>query len=161
MTELEKGSFQFVIDDPEPGLKSESVKTLCFCSGRLYYDIAARRSEMKVKDTAIVRLEQLYPFPAQEIRGILDRYAHIQRTCWTQEESANRGAWLFFKEQMEHIGIRDIEYIGREKSASPATGSHRRHLQEQEAILTALFKQSTAVKGPLKKRTQKGVTTRK
>ncbi len=146
MKELEKGSFQFIIDDPEPGLKPVSVKTLCFCSGRLYYDLAARRSETKVKDTAIVRLEQLYPFPAQAVRGILDRYTHIRRTCWAQEEPGNRGAWLFFKEQMEKIGIGDFEYIGREKSASPATGSHKRHLQEQEAILYALFKQSTAVK---------------
>ena len=161
MAELAKGSFQCIIDDPEPGMKPSDIKTLCFCSGKLYYELTRRRSEIGAKDTAIVRIEQLYPFPAEQMRTILNTYAEASRLCWAQEESGNRGAWLFIREQVEqHLGIRDIEYIGREKSASPATGSHKRHLQEQEVILTALFNRTAAADRPVKKLSKRNVATK-
>ncbi len=161
MAELAKGSFQCIIDDPEPGMKPSDIKTLCFCSGKLYYELTRRRSEIGAKDTAIVRIEQLYPFPAEQMRTILNTYAEASRLCWAQEESGNRGAWLFIREQVEqHLGIRDIEYIGREKSASPATGSHKRHLQEQRAILTALFNRTAAADRPVKKLAKRNVATK-
>jgi 2-oxoglutarate dehydrogenase E1 component len=140
MDELAQGSFQFVIDDSETGQRPSDVKTVCFCSGKLYYDLARRGSETGSRDTAIVRVEQLYPFPSERLKSILNTYSKATRLCWAQEEPLNRGAWLFFSEQMaQHLHVGDMEYIGRERSASPATGSHKRHQQEQEAIVNALF----------------------
>lgn len=162
MEELSKGSFQYIIDDLEPGTTPEDVKTLCFCSGKLYYDLLTRKSEIGAKDTAIARIEQLYPFPSEQMKSILNTYSKASRLCWVQEESQNRGAWLFIKEQAaQHLSIPDLEYIGRERSASPATGSHKRHLQEQEAILGALFKNSAPADGTEKKQTERDVATQK
>jgi 2-oxoglutarate dehydrogenase E1 component len=161
MDELATGSFQFVIDDPVARLKTSDVKTLCFCSGKLYYDLLKRKQETGAHDTAIVRIEQLYPFPGEQLRSIVQAYANTTRRCWAQEESQNRGAWLFFREQAaESLGATDFEYIGRERSASPATGSHKRHFQEQEAIVNALF--TSAARTVSNKKTAKtGVATKK
>jgi 2-oxoglutarate dehydrogenase E1 component len=162
MEELSKGSFQYIIDDSAQGMKPSEIKTLCFCSGKLYYDLMGRSSETGTRDTAIVRIEQLYPFPAEQIKSILNTYTGASRLCWVQEESANRGPWLFFRERLErHLGIRDIEYIGREMSASPATGSHKRHLQEQEAILNAVFSRTAAAERTEKKQTRGSISIKK
>ena len=160
MDELARGAFQFVIDDPETVKKPLEVKTLCFCSGKLYYDLAKRKSETGAHDTAIVRVEQLYPFPGEQIKSILESYSQNTRLCWAQEEPQNRGAWLFIKEQAaQHLNIQDFEYIGRERSASPATGSHKRHKQEQEAILAALFNKQATHAG--QKQTKRSVASKK
>jgi 2-oxoglutarate dehydrogenase E1 component len=136
--EILNGGFQFVLDDENPG--TGQVDKLLFCSGKLYYDLAARKLELKSRNTALVRVEQLYPFPAEALRAILAKYKSARRVYWVQEETRNRGAWNYMRSRMdEELGIHKMSYIGRMESASPATGSHRRHLQEQESILQRAF----------------------
>jgi 2-oxoglutarate dehydrogenase E1 component len=96
------------------------------------------KQERKADHIAIVRLEQLYPFAQGTVRDILLRYPLTAEVIWTQEEPRNMGAWRFLREQIQPLlddSGREVRYVGRSESASPATGSHKRHLQEQAEIL--------------------------
>ncbi|MGH9542602.1 MAG: multifunctional oxoglutarate decarboxylase/oxoglutarate dehydrogenase thiamine pyrophosphate-binding subunit/dihydrolipoyllysine-residue succinyltransferase subunit, partial [Terriglobales bacterium] len=132
------GSFQVVLGDEEIG--SGAARRVIFCSGKIYYDLLKRRSENRDQATALVRLEQLYPFPAQEIDAELQRHANAAEFIWAQEEPANMGAWRFMQFWLApRLGGRELAYVGREPSASAATGSLRRHQREQARILESLF----------------------
>ncbi len=126
--ELTNGAFQEVLDDKSAD--ASRVRRVVLCSGQLYYDLAAHREEKKTNDVAIVRLEQMYPFPAAQLQDVLSRYPSNSEIVWTQEEPRNMGAWRFVQEQLP--GVR---YVGRAPSASPSTGSLRRHQQEQAALI--------------------------
>ncbi|MCG8452791.1 MAG: 2-oxoglutarate dehydrogenase E1 component [Spirochaetales bacterium] len=132
-----KGSFSFVLDDPSP---PPTTQRLIFCSGRVWYDLDAARKEAAQGDsknpahhTRLVRLEQLYPFPAQAVNEVLS--AHPQAQCfWVQEEPRNRGAWpKLFHDLSEHTPV-NWTCISRKASASPATGSHEQHVNERKAL---------------------------
>lgn len=114
------------------------VTRVIFCSGKVYYDLLAGREERKAEHAAIVRVEQLYPFAADQARDMLARYPATAEVVWAQEEPRNMGAWRFVEEQfnplLEATG-RELGYVGRPESASPATGSGRRHQQEQTEIV--------------------------
>jgi 2-oxoglutarate dehydrogenase E1 component len=126
------GEFRMVLDDPQAGKDS---KRILLCSGKVYYDLVARRDEQDKKNTAIIRLEQLYPFPREQLQEILDTYKEAKEWFWVQEESENRGAWTFIQAQiLKHFEWK-LSYIGRPVSASPATGSHTEHIEELEQIL--------------------------
>lgn len=133
MSDFTKGGFHSVLDDPVSGKQS---KRLLLCSGKVYYDLLARREEQKNKDTAIIRLEQLYPFPKDQLKKILEKYKEAKEWFWVQEETENRGAWAFIREQFLKQYNQNISYIGRPPSASPATGSHTEHVEELEQILS-------------------------
>lgn len=138
VAELENGHFQTVIGD---GTAFSSARKVLLCSGKMYYDLVARRSEMNIDDVAIIRLEQVYPFPAEELRRVIGQFAKAKQLCWVQEETENRGAWMFVhyrKHQFVPVGL-DLSYIGRAPSPSPATGSHKQHVQELEQILEQAF----------------------
>jgi 2-oxoglutarate dehydrogenase E1 component len=122
-----------VLDDPNSSKKS---KRILLCFGKVYYDLAERRDEQDKKDTAIIRLEQLYPFPQDQLKKILDKYKETKEWFWVQEETENRGAWTFIREQFLKHYQQNISYIGRPSSASPATGSHTEHVEELEQILS-------------------------
>ncbi|HYW83682.1 MAG TPA: 2-oxoglutarate dehydrogenase E1 component, partial [Spirochaetia bacterium] len=125
LDELSEGSFQEVLDDP---LKPGKAKRLAFCSGKIYYDLLAAREERKDLSTAIIRVEQLYPFPAAKLAAVLRAYKAATEVVWVQEEPRNRGAWLFMRERFsEELPDVTLSYVGRPASASPATGSHSRH----------------------------------
>ena len=112
------------------------------CSGQVYYDLVAAREERKIANVAIVRLEQMYPFPASEVRDILARYSETADVVWVQEEPRNMGAWRFVQEQIQPIlepSGRAVRYVGRAASASPATGSLKRHQQEVAELLEGAF----------------------
>ena len=135
LDELSDGNFQEVLDDP---LKPKKAKRLAFCSGKIYYDLLAAREERKDLSTAIVRVEQLYPFPAVKLASVLRAYKTAADVVWVQEEPRNRGAWLFMKDRFtEEFPEATLSYIGRPASASPATGSHSRHLREQLQVVHA------------------------
>jgi 2-oxoglutarate dehydrogenase E1 component len=139
--ELTSGAFREVLDDPT-GVELQRVSRVVMCSGQVYYDLMAAREERKIADVAIVRLEQMYPFPANEVRDILARYAETADVVWAQEEPRNMGAWRFVQEQVQPIveaSSRAIRYVGRAASASPATGSLKRHQQEVAELLEAAF----------------------
>jgi 2-oxoglutarate dehydrogenase E1 component len=140
MQELAEGHFRYVLDEASGKVIPGKVEKVCICSGKLYYDLTARREELQSWKTAILRLEQIYPFPAEMLEGLLSRYPSTATLFWVQEEPENRGAWLFVKRQMEqNPNIPAFEYVGRPASASPATGSHQRHSREHEAILQRIF----------------------
>ncbi len=118
------------------------VSRVVFCSGKIYYDLLAARDERKAPGAAIVRVEQLYPFAADQVERILARYPSNAEVVWAQEEPRNMGAWRFVREQLADLlgtNGRAPRYAGRTPSASPATGSGKRHQQEQADIVrTAL-----------------------
>jgi 2-oxoglutarate dehydrogenase complex dehydrogenase (E1) component-like enzyme len=129
------GGFTEIPGDPvEPG----GIGRVVFCSGKVYYDLLAGREERKAEGIALVRVEQLYPFAADQARDILARYTESAEVVWAQEEPRNMGAWRFMREQLQPLldaTGRELRYVGRPESASPATGSGKRHQQEQAAIV--------------------------
>ncbi len=135
-----KGRFHEVIDDASI-TDPTGVRRILFCSGKVYYDILAKRTKLGVNDVAIVRLEQIYPFHEARVRQILQRYERAKDVVWVQEEPKNMGAWSFVQPQfMELLPIsQTLRYAGRKASASPATGFASVHNKEQEALLDVAF----------------------
>lgn len=138
LDELTSGSFQEVIDDPQPPKKAAQ---LLFCSGKVYYDLIEEREKRKREDVAIVRIEQLYPFHHQRVTEVLKGYEGVGRVCWVQEEPSNMGGWEFLRPRLAKLLPNGVEpdYIGRTRSASPATGSVKRHHAEVAQIMDQLF----------------------
>ena len=133
LSDLSKAGFQEVLDDPaRPG----KPRRLILCSGKIFYDLLKAREDSGESSTAVVRVEQLYPFPAEALKEILEDYRSVKDHVWVQEEPRNRGAWMFMKERFSReLPEVSLFYIGREEAASPATGSHQVHGREQEEIL--------------------------
>jgi 2-oxoglutarate dehydrogenase E1 component len=114
------------------------VSRVLFCSGKLYYDLLAAREERQAEHVALVRVEQLYPFASGQAADILARYPATAEIVWVQEEPRNMGPWHFIREQLQPLAEatqREVRYVGRPESASPATGSGKRHQQEQAEII--------------------------
>lgn len=132
-----KTKFQPVFDD-KLFLKSgrTKVKRLILCSGKVYFDLLAHQKEHDVKDVALVRVEQLYPFPKPQIEELFKRYSKAE-VCWVQEESQNMGAWQFVYGQLSPT--QKITYIGRRASSSPATGFKKRHEKQQAQLIQNAF----------------------
>jgi 2-oxoglutarate dehydrogenase E1 component len=143
--ELSRGRFESVLDDlaiAEPG----AVRHLLLCWGKVYYDLAAHREQRDGVgegeargDVAIVRVEELYPWPAAALARIRDRYPNAERLVWVQEEPANMGGWEFVRELLRELWQREFTYAGRPPAASPAVGSQRVHRQELAAFLADAF----------------------
>ena len=130
--ELRAGSFQDILDDPTGGQSGRLV----MCSGKVYYDLLAARRAANLPTTPLIRVEQFYPINEQSWRKLQQRYASAEEVVWAQEEPANRGGWAFISPYLqEFFPGRKIVYAGRPASASPATGSHRIHRREQEALV--------------------------
>lgn len=132
--------FQEALDDDKlPGLP-ERVTRLIFCSGKVYYDLLEYRAEHKIKNAAIIRVEQLYPLHYPLLKKIAARYPRAQKKwIWCQEEPENMGAWNFIRWRLEDISKHPIRYAGRERSASPAAGSKAIHLLEQAKLVEDAF----------------------
>ena len=131
------GGFLELLSDGA-AVDASRVSRVVFCSGKIYYDLAAGREQPKADHVALVRVEQLYPFAADQARDILARYPDTAEVVWAQEEPRNMGAWRFMEEQFAPLldaTRRGLRYVGRPESASPATGSGRRHQQEQSEIV--------------------------
>ncbi|MFD0820232.1 multifunctional oxoglutarate decarboxylase/oxoglutarate dehydrogenase thiamine pyrophosphate-binding subunit/dihydrolipoyllysine-residue succinyltransferase subunit, partial [Micromonospora zhanjiangensis] len=131
------GTFQPVLRDTS-GLKPESVKRVLLCTGKIYYDLVQARAERGITDTAIVRVEQLYPLPVDEVRAALAEFPDAEDFAWVQEEPANQGAWSFIAlNLLEHLeGVR-LRRISRPSAAAPAVGSAKMHEAEQSALIEA------------------------
>ncbi|MCB0368188.1 MAG: 2-oxoglutarate dehydrogenase E1 component, partial [Bdellovibrionales bacterium] len=145
LEELADGGFQEVI--PDSTIKdSKKVKTLAFVSGKLYYELMEEKEKLKKDDLAIVRLEQIYPFPEKHILAVIKSFPQLKKIVWTQEEPKNMGAFqhVFFKFtdffQSEKLKF-DLQYVGRPERSSPATGSIYRHKIEQNEIIQGLMKE--------------------
>jgi 2-oxoglutarate dehydrogenase E1 component len=138
--EFSDAGFQLVIDDPAQP-ERDTIRRILFCSGKVFYSLAQAREKENVKGTALIRVEQLYPFPKKEIQAVLAKYRQAREICWVQEEPKNRGAWSFMEPQLREL-LPDpavLTYYGRDEAASPATGSYKMHqVEEQEIIGHAL-----------------------
>ncbi len=151
LEDLTSGAFQEVIGDSQ--YLGAHIKRVFLCSGKVYYDLVNKREELGRNDVAIIRLEQLYPFPLQQLTDILRRYSDAAELFWVQEEPENMGAWFFVEEQMQTIinpgdrGIprRQLRYIGRPTAASPAAGAHKVHHDQQIALVNEAFAATPAI----------------
>jgi 2-oxoglutarate dehydrogenase E1 component len=128
------GNFHDVLDDPAA---PERARRVLFCSGKIYYDLLAKRTEVGARDVAIVRIEQLYPWPAAALAAIAKRYQTAREWVWVQEESQNMGAYTFVAPRLRELLGTEIQYVGRDASASPATGSKLVHDREQAEVVEA------------------------
>ena len=134
--ELMGGGFREVLDETA-NLDTGRVQRLIFCTGQIYYDLVAAREEQNADHVAIVRIEQIYPFAEAQVKDILLRYPITCEVVWAQEEPRNMGAWHFVAEQLRPMldaTQRELRYVGRPESASPSTGSLKRHQEEQAEI---------------------------
>jgi 2-oxoglutarate dehydrogenase E1 component len=111
-----------------------------FCSGKVYFDLLQARRQSNQRDVAIVRIEQLYPFPVEEYQAVLARYANATDLVWCQEEPQNQGAWYQIRHRLQDLaGARTVYYAGRAAAAAPATGVLKLHNAEQNRLVeTAL-----------------------
>jgi 2-oxoglutarate decarboxylase len=141
LEELTRGGFRPVIDDPEAGDR-RAVERVVLCTGKIYYDLKAARGERKDQRTAIVRLEQLYPFAADAVGQAIASYPAVSEVVWTQEEAQNMGAWTFLLPRLTALlpqGI-PLRYAGRVPSPSPATGNANVHKRELADLLAEVFR---------------------
>lgn len=140
--DLSDGSFRTVIDDTE--VKAKGVRRIVLCSGRVYYDLLKRRAELNESSQehyALVRLEQLYPFPHEQIAAVVDRYPNAAEILWCQDEPQNQGVWNYAKTRIL-VNMRrgmQLGYAGRPESPSPAVGYGARHAQQLKDLLDAAF----------------------
>ncbi|MFC4943994.1 multifunctional oxoglutarate decarboxylase/oxoglutarate dehydrogenase thiamine pyrophosphate-binding subunit/dihydrolipoyllysine-residue succinyltransferase subunit [Pseudonocardia sp. GCM10023141] len=144
LSEFTGGRFRSVLDDPqhrEADGPVTGVRKVLMCSGKIYYELAAAREKRSITDTAIVRLEQLYPLPHHKIAAVLDRYPNAEDIRWVQEEPANQGAWPFLGLTLPEKLPRTvgIKRISRRRMAAPAPGSSKVHEVEQAALIDAAF----------------------
>jgi len=137
------GGFKNVLDD-HPGF--EEAQRIIFCTGKVAHELRKERERKGTTDVAVVTLEQLYPFPEQEIKDLISRYENCESITWVQEEPSNMGALFFVRPLLERLaGGRPVSTVRRSESASPSTGSPKAHALEQQAILKMAFaKHSTA-----------------
>jgi 2-oxoglutarate dehydrogenase E1 component len=143
--ELASGGFQRVIEDARALAAPERVRRVLFCTGKVYYDLLEakdkREAERASGEVALVRIEQLYPWPRAQLAASLQRYARADRIFWVQEEPANMGAWTFVRERIQDalLPSQQLAYAGRPESASTAVGSLRLHKEQQAALVAAAF----------------------
>ncbi|RLA25350.1 MAG: 2-oxoglutarate dehydrogenase E1 component [Gammaproteobacteria bacterium] len=138
ITELSAGNFELIIPDVDV-LEARNIKRIVFCSGKVYYDLAEARQVHNVTDTALVRIEQLYPFPIEQYAAVIGSYQNATDIIWCQEEPRNQGAWYQIRHRLqEPLGDdKQLFYAGRGGAAAPASGVFKLHLQQQQALVEA------------------------
>jgi len=142
-----RGKFKEIIDDET--IKTDDVKRVVLCSGKIYYELIAEkerlgaaapspmeRAGVRLNDIAIIRIEQLYPFPERQFEELVSKYSTVKEWIWVQEEPENMGAWSYLLRVVKNVSLR---IIARPESASPATGSHHAHDREQKALIEKVF----------------------
>ena len=133
-------ALDIVLPEIDP-IESETVRRVVLCSGKVFFDLLSARRDRDITDVAIVRVEQLYPFPRRRLRELLDQYANAHEIVWCQEEPRNQGAWYQIQHHLRALkhGDQSLGYAGRSPSASPACGYARLHRAQQQALVnTAL-----------------------
>ncbi len=140
LSEFTKGCFQTIIPDNK-ALKADKVKRVVACSGKVYYDLSKKREEKGADDVAIIRIEQLYPFPHKAFAAELKKYPNATEVVWTQDEPQNQGAWFFVQHYIHENMLegQKLGYSGRAASASPAVGYSHLHQEQQKALVEGAF----------------------
>jgi 2-oxoglutarate dehydrogenase E1 component len=147
LADLVQGGFQAVIDDPMASQQPDDVRRIVFCSGKLYYDLAL--SPSRNPHVALVRVEELYPWPHEDIQRVVDRYPALEQVVWAQEEPKNQGAWTYVQPRLRAsagaaVGVR---YVGRPERASPAEGFADAHQAEQARIVAMVMDTGEVLEG--------------
>lgn len=138
LTALSTGQFELIIPEVE-NIVASKTRRVVFCSGKVYYDLLEARQVHGINDVALVRIEQLYPFPVDEYAGLLKQYEHVDDIVWCQEEPRNQGAWYQIRHRLQET-LKDnqqLYYAGRPGAAAPASGIFKIHLQQQQALVDA------------------------
>jgi 2-oxoglutarate dehydrogenase E1 component len=160
ITELSSGRFELIIPEIE-AIEPKTTRRLVFCSGKVYFDLLEAREVHNVSDVALIRIEQLYPFPVDEYRALIEQYEHVDEIIWCQEEPLNQGAWYQIKHRLQESLRKNqqLYYSGRPGAAAPASGIFKIHLQQQQALVEAALgiksEASKAVKPEKTKRKSK------
>jgi len=149
LEDLTRGGFARVIGEIDQ-LPADEVRRVVFCSGKVYFDLLRTRRKEGLRDVAVVRIEQLYPFPSDEYQGILNRYANAREVVWCQEEPQNQGAWYQIRHRLEGLamGRRPVLYAGRAPAAAPATGIAKIHEIEQQTLVAAALHSISTEESP-------------
>jgi 2-oxoglutarate dehydrogenase E1 component len=138
LTSLSAGEFELIIPETE-NIAVKKTRRIVFCSGKVYYDLLEARQVHGMADIAIVRVEQLYPFPIEEYAAVLEQYEHVDEIVWCQEEPQNQGAWYQIRHRLQEPleDRQQLYYAGRPGAAAPASGIFKIHLQQQQALVEA------------------------
>ena len=147
LSELATSRFNNIIDEIDE-IKPEDVTRIVLCSGKVFYDLLKARREFKAQHIAIVRVEQLYPFPSDEYESIIRKYADAMEIVWCQEEPQNQGGWYQIRHRLQaKLGPhQELLYSGRAGAAAPATGIHAMHEEQQKNLVQAAL-QGSPVEG--------------
>jgi 2-oxoglutarate dehydrogenase E1 component len=137
LDDLASGSFQPVLDDSNARTRAGSITRLILCTGKVYVDLVGTEEFAAAEHVAVIRLEELHPFPEVELDAILGRYGRVEEVVWLQEEPRNMGAWHYVSPRLREMLDAEIElrYAGRPEFAAPAEGSLRQHTAEQARLL--------------------------
>ncbi len=146
--ELAQGRFQLVIDDADAQRRAGSIRRVVLCSGKIFVDLVTSEQRRNAGSVAVIRVEQLYPFPADQLASALAGYPKLREVCWVQEEPENMGAWEFARPALEHVidGRWPLRYIGRVRNSSPSEGSAAWHALNQRAIVKQVFEDKSATR---------------
>jgi 2-oxoglutarate dehydrogenase E1 component len=136
---MEGTCFQEVLPDTKIFINPASVSRMIFCSGKVYYDLLAYRTEKGIEDVTLIRIEQLYPFHREMVEAIISQFSNVEKFVWCQEEPLNMGAWSYIFPRLERVCGQKIHYAGRGTASSPAAGSKAMHYREQKALLAQAF----------------------
>jgi 2-oxoglutarate dehydrogenase E1 component len=141
ISEFTKGEFHTVLGEQDANVDAQKVTRIIMCSGKVYYDLVKARESKKSKDTAIVRVEQLYPFPHKAFASELKKYPNATELVWTQDEPQNQGAWFFIQHNIHENMVegQKLSYSGRPASASPACGYSHLHQDQQKSLVDGAF----------------------
>jgi 2-oxoglutarate dehydrogenase E1 component len=142
--DLSAGHFEPVLDDPDGAKKATTVLV---CNGKIFYELFQSRNELKKTEIAIVRLEQLYPFPDSQLKKVFQKYSQAKKWFWVQEEPQNMGGWQFVQPRLKAASGKSFAYIGRKASPSPATGFPSLGRMEQQAIIAQAMRPPAIRKG--------------
>jgi len=142
LDDLSKGSFETVIGETEK-LDPKKVTRVVLCSGKIYYELMAHRRENKIDNTAIIRMEQLYPFPQEALEAEMKKYPKAKEVVWCQEEPRNQGMWYYFVSRQFLVNAvgsgQELFLVARPASASPAVGYYTKHNAQQKAVIEGAF----------------------
>jgi 2-oxoglutarate dehydrogenase E1 component len=144
LEDLSGGGFARVIGEVDD-VPAQQVQRIVFCSGKVYFDLLKERRKEALREVALVRIEQLYPFPSEEYQATLNRYPNAQEIVWCQEEPQNQGAWYQIRHRLQELvpGRRPVLYAGRGPAAAPATGIAKIHEIEQQTLVAAALRSTT------------------
>jgi len=141
LKDMAEGSFfcEFFDDDGKARKSDDKVNRLIFCSGKVYYDLIGYREKHEIRDTAIIRIEQLYPYDGEGLKTLVAKYSNASKFVWCQEEPLNMGAWSFIGPRIQQLTAHRVRYAGRGRAASTATGSKTIHNHEQATLVEEAF----------------------